>query len=199
MPAFLLGLSILLVFLVEDFSVNLFTLMYIGIAMISTASSFIWEDRLTMNLRFMAMAGVKPYQYLLGTGGALLLVSFVILFLFSVVGGYFGGEMVTFLSLTMLGAAASILLGITVALTKPSLAWIGAVVPYVFGFAPMLAELNESMASAFYFTFTQQINIAVTGMAEGLDPTRSFQIVFANIGIILLAFVIMHKKNGLEG
>jgi len=207
MPLFFLGTALVLPLISdgEDVAyswefVNLLSVMFLGIGTMNVASSFIYEDYLTMNLRFMFMSGVKSSQYLVATGGALLPVAFTVLFLFGVIGGYLGGGMLVFLSLTMLGAVASILFGITIAMLPEKAAIAAsATLPFVVGLAPMLSEGSDEVAAIFYFLFTRQIQLALNGMMEyGTDPTRSFYIVLANIGVILLAFAALQWKNGAD-
>ena len=203
-PLMLLGLALIFSLLVSDqypweFS-NMFSPVFMGMGMVGTASACIWEDKLTMNLRFMSMAGVRPTQYLIGTGGALIVVAAVVLVLFGAIGRYSFSELIVYLSLGILGATTAVILGVTLALAPPKFMPVAQAVPFILAFAPMLSDANETIAEIFYFIFTRQIQLALNGMMEyGLDVTRSFYIVLANMGIVLLAFIIMHRKNGLEG
>ena len=177
--------------------VSQFVVMYIGISMIGNASAYIMEDRTTMNLRFMGMAGVKPYQYLIGTCIVLLATSLVILFLFGLMIQYSGNEMLNFLKISMLGSATSMLFGITLGLTKigPFVTPIGLLL----GVGPIFAEANETLATIFNFTYTMQItNVIRDGDMTG-DLSHSLQIVLINMAVILIAFIILNAKTGLDG
>ena len=174
---------------------TIFSIMFVGLAMVGTTSSFIIEDRATMNLRFMAMAGVRPHQYLIGTGGALLLVSFGTLAIFSLIGRYSGMYILIFLGITMIGATASILLGTTLSLTK--FPWLSGPFSMILGFAPMISDTNESVERIFRFLYTQQINTAIRNLSG--DHTQAIQIILVNMAVILAVFIWMHKKNGLNG
>ena len=173
-----------------------FVVMFVGISMIGTSSGFIAEDRLTMNLRFMGMAGVKPYQYLIGTCATLLLISFGALILFGLMGGYSGETMINFLTLSMLGSASSMLLGITLSLSK-----IGSFTPIIgilLGVGPIFADANEFLASIFHFVYTQQVNSAIRGdMTANLS--EAIQITLINMAVLLLAFIFMNARHGLDG
>ena len=174
--------------------VNIFAIMFIGVSMIGTASSFLMEDSSTMNLRFMAMAGMRPFQYLIGTSSALLLIAFGALVIFSAVGGYFNEEMIIFLTLTMLGAAVSVLLGITLGLSRTT--WLSQPLAMVLGFGPVISDTNERLANIFQFTYTQQVSFAIRDLSG--DMTRPVQIVLANMAVILLVFILMNRKHGLD-
>lgn len=204
LPLMLLGFVVVFsMFSSEQYAwefANMFAPLFLGMAMVGAASSFIWEDRLTMNLRFMAMAGMRPYQYLIGTGGALMVAAVVFLTMFGILGRYSVSELFVFLPLTILGAMTSVLLGITLALAPHKFRPVAQTIPFLLGFGSILAEANENVAGMLYFVFNRQIQLALDGMMEyGTDPTRSFYIVAANIVVVLIAFIVMHRKNGLEG
>jgi hypothetical protein len=165
--------------------------------MIGTAAGFIAEDRATMNLRFMGMAGVKPYQYLIGTCGALLLISLGILILFGLIGLYTGAAMVNFLIFSMLGAANSMLLGITLSLSK--LAPFTPIFGMLLGIGPMFADANEVLATIFHFTYTQQVNTIIREGDIVVGFSEPLQIIFINMAVLLIAFIVMNTRNGLDG
>jgi len=193
--------------------VSQFVLMFSGISIIGNASYIIAEDRDTMNLRFMGMAGVKPWQYLLATSGALLLVSIGVLYLFGLMAQYSGEAMMTFMALSTLGIACSILLGVTLGLSK--LAPFTMLVALVLGAGPIFAAANETLANLFRFTYVQQMNIfirqtsgAIIEMPDGtvqimegitVIPNEAIQIMAINAAVLLLIFVVTNLRNGLDG
>jgi len=173
---------------------GLFTVMFAGLAMVGSASSLVLEDKTTHNLRFITMAGVKPYQYLLGTAAALFAVSFVVLVLFSLVGRYFGIEMFMFLSITAAGAIVSIFLGVAIGLSKiPILA---TPISLLFGLGPMLSTFNEALARGLRFTYTQQVNLAVSDIGSAM--ASNFLLIGINGIVILFFFAWMHRKGELR-
>ena len=202
MPMFFLGIPFAMLLLIPDIGdgrhliVTQFVIMFVGLAMVGIASGFIEEDRATMNLRFMGMAGVKPYQYLIGTCGALLLVSLGALTLFGLMSGFSGQTMINFLILAMLGAAASMLLGITLRLTR--FAPFTPVVGMLLGAGPLFADANETLANIFSFTYTHRVNTAMQEQMA-VNLTETFQIVAINIAIILVFFIIFNMRVGLDG
>ena len=171
-----------------------FVVMFVGISMIGTSTGFIMEDRQTMNLRFMGMAGVKPYQYLLSTCATLLIISFTSLLLFGLMGRYSGQELVTFYVITMLGAANSMLLGITLGLSK--FAPFSPIVGVLLGVGPIFADANETLATIFSYTYTHQVNTFVRG--EAYYPI-AMQVVLINLAVLVVAFILMNSRYGLDG
>ena len=52
----------------ENFFVNLFATMYIGMAPLTSIAAVIAEEKERNTLRVLMMSNVKPYEYLLGVG-----------------------------------------------------------------------------------------------------------------------------------
>ncbi|MCL2404378.1 MAG: ABC transporter permease [Defluviitaleaceae bacterium] len=170
---------------------GLFTVMFVGFALVGSASALVIEDKTTQNLRFMAMADVKPWQYLVGTVVSMAILSVGILALYALVGRYLGVQMIWFMAITMSGAIVSILLGLVVGLSKaPGLT---TLLSLVLGLGPMLSGFNEALARVLRFTFTQQVNLAVSDLSA--DLSTNFMIIGANGAVILLLFVWMHRKG----
>ena len=176
--------------------ISQFVVMFAGISMIGNSAGVIAEDRSTMNLRFMGMAGVKPYQYLLATGGALLFISLCVLTLFGLMAQYSGEVFVNFLIITMLGVTCSILLGITLGLSK--FYKFTMLVALLLGVGPIFANTNEVLNGIFRLTYAQQVNAAIIS-----DLTTNFnetlKIVLINAAVLLFAFLITNMRNGLDG
>ena len=174
---------------------GMFTVMFVGMALMSSSSALVQEDKTTHNLRFMTMAGVKPREYLLGTASALFLMSLPVLFLFAMVGRHFGVVTLEFMAVTAAGALVSVILGIAVGLSK--LPILAGPLSMVFGMGTMFSSFNENLARWLHFTYTQQIHLGVYNLTDGLQA-RTFLIVGANLLVILLAFVWMHRKGELR-
>jgi len=173
---------------------GLFALMFVGLSLMGSASALVLEDKTTQNLRFMTMSGVKPFQYLLGTIPSLFMLSFAVVVLFSLVGGYFGAEMLRFVSVTAMGAMVSTLLGVAIGLSKAPI--LATPFSLLLGFGPMLSTLNATLARYLRFTYTQQINLAVSDLSQ--DMSSNFLIIGINGFVILLVFVWMHRRGELR-
>jgi hypothetical protein len=147
----------------------------------------------------MTMAGMKPFQYLLGTGAALFIMTLPVLFLFAMVGRYFGISTLLFLAITTSGALVSVLFGIAIGLSKaPALA---TPISMVIGFGPMFSSFNERLARWLHYTYTQQINLGIYHLGKdegGGNLPRMFMILGVSALVILLAFVWMHRKGELR-
>jgi len=177
--------------------VRMFVPMFVGMSMVGTSSAFVMGDRATMNLRFMSMAGVKPYQYLAGTGGSLLAISFVIMVIYSQISGYWGNELLAFLAIGTLGASIAILLGMSIGMFKYP--WLGQPVGMLLAFGTMLSEANETLANIFRFSFIQQLNDAFNSLVEygNVNMAQTMPILLVNAAVVVAMFVLVNWKNGL--
>jgi len=171
--------------------VGLFAVIFIGLALVGSASAQVAEDKTTTNLRFMAMADVRPWQYLIGTFAAMIVVVMVMLIFYALLGGYFGRDMLRFMSIGVFGGMVSALLGIVIGLSKMPL--LATPISLILGFGPTLSDANETLANILNFTFIQQVRIGFGDLEA--DLSSSFLIIAANGAVILLAFLIMHRKN----
>jgi len=171
--------------------VGLFTVMFIGLALVGSSSALVFEDKNTTNLRFMEMADVKPYQYLLGTVSSIIIVVAVILVFYALMGGYFWTHMLWFMAIGVSGGLVSILLGVVIGLSKVPL--FATPLSIILGLGPTFGNLNESLANILRFTFIQQVNLAFADLSA--DLTYNFLIIGANGLVVLLIFIFMHRKN----
>jgi len=188
----------------ELFSGNMFVTMmasiFAGMALITSASAVIAEDIERGSLRFFVIAGVKPHQYLLGTGGALLLLGTLTSIVFALIGGFAPQETMKFIAIMITGVAASILLGMTIGLfAKNSQAAGGLSMPaaVLVGFTPMIANFNETIEKVAGVLYTQQINVIVNDFSAGL--MKPLLVIAANIAVFTVLFVIAYNKKGLKG
>jgi len=171
--------------------VSVFAVIFVGLALIGSASAQVQEDKTTTNLRFMAMAEVRPHQYLLGTTVAMIIVVAVMLIFYALVGRYFGTDMLRFMAIGTFGGLVSVLLGIVIGLSKVPI--LATPISLIMGLGPTFGALNESIARALSFTFIQQVNIGFADLDA--DLTSNFLIIGANGLVILLVFIIMHRRN----
>ena len=174
--------------------IGTFVVMFVGMSLLGSAANLVSEDRSTKNLRFMAMANVKPVQYFFGTAPALAIVAFIIIFCFSLVGMYFGTYMLRFVSIATAGMLVSVILGITTGLSKYP--FLVLPVSILMGFGPMLSNMNPNLARFFRFAYTQQINLAV----GDLDADISFNFLIIGInGLVAIGlFILVHRDGKLQ-
>jgi len=172
---------------------------FIGMALIMSASAVIAEDRENKSLRFLVIAGVKPSSYLLGIGGVIFIASLLSSAAFGLIGGFNQREFLVFFAIMGSGAIASIVLGATVGVfSKNQQAATGLTMPLamILGFGPMAAQFNEPVERVFRVFYTQQINVAVNDFSAGI--AQPLMIIWINIAILVVLFAIAYKKKGLR-
>jgi len=184
----------------DSMFVAMFAGIYAGMSVLSTTANFIAEDRERKSLRFLVMAGVKPYQYLLGIGGVMMAASLVVSVVFGLMGGFGGADFVRFAAVVLLGSAASTLLGATVGIiskNQQSAAAMAMPIGMILGFTPMLAQFSGTVQKVFGVFYTMQVNTLVNDFSAGF--TKPFLIILANIAVFAALFVLAYRKKGLRG
>ena len=188
----------------EYFSGNMFVTMmasiFAGMGLITSASAVVAEDIAGKSLRFLIIAGVKPHQYLLGTGGFYLLAGAAASVIFNLIGGFSGEEALKFLTIMATGLAASIILGMVFGIlagNQQAAASLSMPVAVIVGFTPMIAGFNETVEKFAGVLYTQQINIIVNDFSAGL--LKPLLVIAANIAVFTVLFVIAYRKKGLKG
>ena len=185
---------------------NMVTMMatvFAGMALVTISAGIIAEDKERKSLRFLIMAGVKPFAYLIGVGGVIAFVSIFTSVAFALIGRFSGIDFLIFVAAIMSGVIASILLGATVGiLTRNQQAATALAMPIamVLGFGPMMSMFNDTIARVLHIFYTQQLNVVVDYLA-GADTIlwQSFAIIWANVAVLSILFVIVYKKKGLKG
>jgi len=180
---------------------------FAGMGLVPLVAGIIAEDREKKSLRFLIMAGVKPSAYLLGVGGVIFLVSMVTAIAFGFISDFSGQNMWIFVATIMSGVAASILLGATIGIiSKNQQAATGLSMPVamLLGFGPMMAQFNGTIARIMHVFYTQQFNVVADNLTTvGYTPDtsllQSFGIMWANVGVLAVLFIVAYTRKGLKG
>jgi len=181
---------------------------FVGMALVPGVATIIAEDREKKSLRFLVMAGVKPSVYLLGVGGVTFIASLFPSIAFAFIGGFYGQKFWVFIAVMMSGVTASILLGSTIGIfAKNQQAATGLAMPIamVLGFGPMIAGFNEQVARWFSPFYTQQLNVVIDNFntvgdyQSGTSLWQPFAIMWANVVVLAVLFILTFAKKGLRG
>jgi len=174
---------------------------FAGMGLIPIVAGIIAEDIEKKSLRFLSMAGIKPAQYLAGVGGVIMFISLFSSMAFSLIAGFTGADFLIFTAAMMSGVAGSIVLGAAFGImTKNQQASAGITMPValILGFGPVMAQMNPRVARFLFITYTQQLNIIADYLTIGGVDTplwQSFSIIWANIAVLTVLFVIVFKKK----
>ena len=188
--------------------VTMFSAIFVGMALIPIASGIVAEDRERKSLRFLVMAGVKPSSYLLGIGGVIFVLSLLPSFAFALMARFQGLEFWLFILAMLSSVVASTLLGLSIGIfTNNQQAAIGLAMPValILGFGPMIGMFNETVKTVFSIFYTQQLDVLIssfTSISSYQIETNFFQafgIIWTNIAVLTVVFVVAFTKKGLKG
>ena len=172
---------------------------FAGMALITSMSGVIAEDIEKKSLRFLVIAGVKPRQYLLGTGGFIFCAGAVTSLLFALIGTFTAAEFAKFLAVMVGSVAASTLLGATIGVLSKNLqaaTAIGMPIAMIIGFTPMIASFNKTVEKYAGLLYTQQLNVIVNNLAA--DAVKPLLVIAINIVVLAVLFTFAYSRRGLR-
>ncbi|SDB65757.1 ABC transporter permease [Butyrivibrio sp. INlla16] len=183
----------------EFFFTKLFSVMYIGMAPLTSVASIISEEKEKNTLRVLTMANVRPWQYLLGVG--LYVWSICMLGAGVMATGLPRGDVPFYLSVMAIGFAISVLAGACIGIySRNQMTATSLVMPVmlIFAFCPMLAMFNSSIEKVARFLYTQQLRSIMDNMTFRGMRTADIFILFINAMVMVFLFFITFRKKGLE-
>lgn len=184
----------------ENFFVNLFATMYIGMAPLTSIASVISEEKEKNTLRVLLMSNVKPYEYLLGIGSYIWFACMLGAAIICASGDFGFREGLAFMVIMAVGILASLLIGAAIGtLSKTQMMATSITVPVmmVFSFMPMLSMFNDTIAKIAKFIFSEQISIML-GQISSLQPgIDNICIVVINVLLFTALFTFAYKRSGL--
>jgi len=188
----------------QDIPNNMFVTMmaaiFAGMGLVTSSCAVIAEDIERKSLRFLIIAGVKPHQYLIGTGGFFLIAGAITSVVFALIGDFTITETIKFLSVMIAGSATSIVLGALIGmLSKNQQAATALSMPIavIIGFTPMVASFSETVEKYASILYTQQINVIVNDFSANF--AQALMVIGINIVVLLMLFIITYRKKGLKG
>ena len=183
----------------ELFFTKLFSVMYIGMAPLTSVASIISEEKEKNTLRVLMMANVRPWQYLLGIGFYVWLICMAGA---GVMATGLNRENIPFYMLIMAtGFVISVLAGACIGIyAKNQMTATSIVMPVmmVLSFAPMLAMFNENIEKVARLFYTEQLKGIMDNMTFRGMKTDSICILTVNAMLMIVLFFIAFRKKGLE-
>ena len=183
----------------ELFFTKLFSVMFLGMAPITSAAAIISEEKEKNTLRVLMMANVKPWEYLLGVGlyvwtlcmaGAGIMAT-----------GFPASDIPFYLGIMAAGLVISVVIGACIgvfASNQMSATSLFVPVMMVFSFSPMLAMFNDKIEKVARVFYTQQLRVLMNRMSfEGIK-TESILILVVNAVLAVVLFFAAFRKKGLE-
>ena len=183
----------------DHFFVKLFSIMYMGMAPLTSVAAIISEEKEKNTLRVLLMANVKPWEYLTGVG--LYVWSVCMLGSGVMAAGLPLSEIPFYLAVMAAGFVISIAIGACIGVfAKDQMMATSIVMPVmmVFSFAPMLAMFNDTIKEIARIFYTQQMRILMNTMTiEGISREAVLTIGINAVLAVVLFFVAI-KRKGLE-
>lgn len=182
------------------FFTNLFAVIYMGMAPLSSMSAIIAEEKELNTLRPLWMADVKPTEYLLGIGGSMGLLSIAGALLFALIGAY-KERTGAFLIVMAAGILVSLLVGAVIGVwsrNQMMAASISIPVMMVFSFLPMLSMFNDKIGKWAEWIYTQQISNMLQHIDSLAVNIKSAVVLSCNLAAAVMAFIYAYRKKGLK-
>ncbi len=183
----------------EHFFTNLFSIMYIGMAPLTSVASIISEEKEKNTLRVLIMANVKPIQYLLGV--CIYVWTICMIGAGLIATGLGRGDIPFYMFIMGIGFAISALTGACIGLyAKNQMAATSVVMPVmmVFAFLPMLSMFNDNIKKIAKYFYTEQLKRLLEEMTFDGIKTNTIIILAVNVVLMIALFLGLFKKKGLE-
>ncbi len=184
----------------ENFFVNLFATMYIGMAPLTCMAAIIAEEKEQNTLRVLMMSNVKPHEYLLGIGSYVWFVCMLGAIVMCISGSYTLQTSAAFMGVMALGISVSLLAGAAIGTwSKTQMMATSITVPImmIFSFMPMLSMFNDTIAKIAKYTYTEQISLLLNRINNISFNAENLIIVMVNIFAAAALFTIAYKKCSL--
>lgn len=185
----------------ENFFVNLFATMYIGMAPLTSMAAIIAEEKEKNTLRVLMMSNVKPYEYLLGVGIYVWIACMVGAGVICVAGNYDLRTSSIFMGIMAVGILASLLMGAAIGTwSKNQMMATSITVPVmmVFAFVPMLSLFNTTIEKIAKFIYSEQISRMLNQVGNLRIEMSNICIMVINMLLFVGLFTFAYKKVGLD-
>ena len=183
----------------ELFFTKLFSVMFLGMAPITSAAAIISEEKEKNTLRVLTMANVKPWEYLLGVGIYVWTLCMAGAGIMST--GLPASDIPFYLGIMAAGLVISVVIGACIGVfsaNQMSATSLFVPVMMVFSFSPMLAMFNDKIEKVARIFYTQQFRVLMNQMSfEGIK-TESILILVVNAVLAVVLFFAAFRKKGLE-
>ncbi|MCL2563207.1 MAG: ABC transporter permease [Oscillospiraceae bacterium] len=180
--------------------VGMFAAMFVGSTPMIVIANNVAEDIEYKGLRFLVMAGVRPWQYLLGLTGFVLVMSAASVAAFVFIGSFSGELLIRFIAVAVLGLIASSILGGAIGIFAKNVQQASVIyTPFMMllAFLPMASMFNEFIAQIAPYLFSYQVLRVI--MDPYADFTHALIVIGVNIVLLLAFFIVAYKKKGLRG
>lgn len=182
----------------EHFFANLFAVMYLGMAPITSMAAIISEEKEKNTLRVLQLFNVKSLEYLLGNALYIWCMCMIGSVVIGIAGDYRGELLARFLIIMAVGHLISILVGATIGvISRNQMAATSLTVPVmmILSFLPMLSMFNETIQKISKVIYSEQLYLLMNDL-ESCNITGEFVVVLVcNTVLVVAAFVMAYRKG----
>lgn len=181
----------------EHFFANLFAVMYIGMAPLTSIAALISEEKEKNTLRVLQMCNVKAFEYLLGNAIYIVSVCMMGSLVIGLAGGYTGIELFYFMIISFLGHNISVLLGAMIGLiSRNQMAATSVSVPVmmIFSFLPMLSMFNQTIRNIAKYIYSEQLFVLINSLDRIHINVENIMILLCNIVLITALFLVTYRR-----
>lgn len=185
----------------DNFFVNLFAIMYIGMAPLVSVSSIISEEKECNTLRVLLMSNVKATEYLVGISFYVVILCILGALVIGLQGNFNNEELLKFMLVMFAGIIVSTLVGAAIGVcSKNQMGATSISVPFMmlFAFVPMLSLFNKTIKKIAVVLYTQQISNILNNIDKIQISRESLVIISVNALVALVVFSLIYKKRGLD-
>lgn len=180
----------------EHFFANLFAVMYIGMAPLTSMAAILSEEKEKNTLRVLYMSNVKAVEYFAGNAFYIWSICMLGSLVIGFAGGYRGVVLVRFMFVMAVGHFISTMLGAAIgAFSKNQMMATGISIPVmmIFSFMPMLSMFNTTIEKFAKIFYSQQLNLLIASIDDLEIDTECIMIMCINVLLIGGIFVLSYR------
>jgi len=184
----------------EHFFANLFAVMYIGMAPLTSMTAILSEEKEKNTLRVLYMSNVKAAEYFAGNAFYIWSICMLGSLVIGLAGGYRGAIIVKFMLLMAIGHFISTMLGAAIgAVSKNQMMATGISIPImmVFSFLPMLSMFNQTIETFAKIFYSQQLNRLIGNINHMEIDAECIIVMCMNVLIIGGIFALSYRKSSI--
>lgn len=181
----------------KHFFANLFAIMYIGMAPLTSMSAIISEEKEKNTLRVLHMSNVKAVEYFIGNAIYIWSICMLGSLVIGLAGGYSGEILVKFMLVMAVGHLISTMLGAAIgAFSTNQMMATSITIPVmmVFSFLPMLSIFNDTIGKFAKIFYSQQLHLLISQLNDFKVSTECVIVMCVNIILITGIFALGYQR-----
>lgn len=181
----------------KHFFANLFAIMYIGMAPLTSMSAIISEEKEKNTLRVLHMSNVKAVEYFIGNAIYIWSICMLGSLVIGLAGGYSGEILVKFMLVMAVGHLISTMLGAAIgAFSTNQMMATSITIPVmmIFSFLPMLSMFNDTIGKFAKIFYSQQLHLLISQLNDFKVSTECVIVMCVNIILITGIFALGYQR-----